>query len=355
MFRRSRYQMLKEILNDPDRKSIAVMAGDLVSLLLKYRELPVHYFSRYLFKKGAGNVRDYVPNRLSGMIAPYFNEARLKQVLDNKLYFSMYYGQFGIETPRIIAFNHKNLFASGSDTVVVNTLPEFRDYIAGLFKNNPGSDSFFVKKLYSSSSGRNIHLILQDYVEDEHPALSEIFRDVISSEFVIQKRVKQHPELNRLNPYSLNTMRIDTFIDREGNAEIISGFIKMSTNGLPMDNNTSGGCGVGIDMKTGKLRKNGYSKLRISGVGILTEHPITGVRFEDFAVPYMQETKELVLKAARLMPGLRMVGWDVGVGEDHPVLVEGNSDYGINSNDLMYGGYMANDVFRKALIEFKTR
>jgi hypothetical protein len=347
--------MLKEILNDPERKPITEIAGDLVGLLLKYRELPVHYFSRYLFKKGVRNVKDYVPNRLSGKIAPHFNEARLKQVLDNKLYFSLFYSQFGVKTPRIVAFNHKSLFASGSDTVVVNNIPEFRDYLAGLFKNNPGCDSFFVKKLYSSSSGRNIHLILPDYVENEHPALNAIFQDMISSEFVIQQRVKQHPELNRLNPYSLNTMRIDTFIDREGNAGIISGFIKMSTNRLPMDNNTSGGCGVGIDMNTGKLRKNGYSKLRLSGVGILTEHPITGVRFEDFTIPFMEETKELVLKAAGLMPGLRMVGWDVGVGEDHPVLVEGNSDYGINSNDLMYGGYMANDIFRKALIEFKTR
>lgn len=51
------------------------------------------------------------------------------------------------------------------------------------------------------------------------------------------------------------------------------------------------------------------------------------------------------------MPNLRLVGWDVGIGESEPVLIEGNSDYGINSNDMAYGGYLTNPVFRKVLKE----
>jgi hypothetical protein len=148
-------------------------------------------------------------------------------------------------------------------------------------------------------------------------------------------------------------MRIDTFIDQKGNIEIISGFLKMSTGDNPVDNNTSGGCGVGIDMGLGTLKSNGYSKIKMSGVGILKEHPVTGVNFEGFSIPMLEEAKELVLKAAGLMPGLRLVGWDVGISEEGPVLVEGNSDYGINSNDLMYGGYMANPVFCRVLDEFR--
>ena len=355
MYKRSRSRILREILDDPERKSLAVIARDLVVLGFKFKELPVHYFSRYLYKKGVQNIEDYVPNKLSGQIAPYFNDSRVKQVLDNKLYFSLYYSQFGINMPKVLTFNHKNLFASGSRTVVIKSTEEFRSYLAELFKQTSDCDTLFLKKIYSSSSGKNIHVIPATCLENDAYTLNEIFQEVISSDFIFQQKVRQHPELNRLNPSSLNTMRIDTFIDREGNIEIISGFLKMSTNGLAVDNNTSGGCGVGIDMNTGKLLKNGYSKLRISGVGILTEHPLTGVRFDGFAVPMLVEAKELVLRAAELMPGLRIVGWDVGFAEDGPVLIEGNSDYGINSNDLMYGGYLANDSFRKVLTEFKRR
>ena len=210
---------------------------------------------------------------------------------------------------------------------------------------------YLLKKVYSSSSGRYIHFLEADMLEKEHSQLNDIFQEVVTSEYIFQQRVSQQPELNRLNPSSMNTIRFDTFIDKNGNIEIISGFLKMSTNKLSIDNNTSEGCGVGIDLDTGRLRRNGYSKIKMSGVEILTEHPVTGVRFENFIVPMIEEAQELVIKAAKLIPGLRMVGWDLGITEDGPVLIEGNSDYGINSNDLMYGGYMANPIFRKVLIE----
>jgi hypothetical protein len=327
----------------------------MISLWWFHKEVPVHYISRYLFKKEVKNIRDYVPNRLSGEIAPYFNDAKLKQVLDNKLYFNLYYSQFGLKLPEIIAFNHKDVFTCGDSTIYIQDVSGFESYIKDLFQQNPDCDALFLKKIYSSSSGKHVYLIPADHSKIESLKLDEIFKQITSSEFVIQKRIKQHPELERLNPSSLNTLRIDTFVDRDKNIDIISGFLKMSTNGLPVDNNTSGGCGVGIDMNTGKLRRNGYSKIRISGVEILTEHTVTGIKFEGFKVPMFEEAKKLVVKAAVLMPGLRLVGWDVGIGENGPVLVEGNSDYGINSNDLMYGGYLANENFKKILREFNQR
>ena len=347
--------MLREILNDPDRKSLVVIIREIIVLFFRYGEIPVHYFTRYLFKKQAGNIMNFVPNGLAGKIAPSFNDSRLKQVLDNKLYFSMYYSQFGVSTPNVVAFNHNNLFASGGLTTTLKSVNAFRGFLLDLFKQNPDCDTLFIKKLYSSSSGRNVHVIEADKVIKDEPLLNDIFHELTSSEFVIQEKVKQHPEMVRLNPDSLNTMRIDTFLDREGNIEIISAFLKMSVNGLPVDNNTTGGYGVSIDMKTGRLRKNGYSKIKVSGVGILTEHPLTHVEFEGFEIPMFAEALELATRAAGLMPGLRLVGWDVGISEKGPVLVEGNSDYGINSNDLMYGGYMANEKFRKVLAEYKSR
>ena len=347
--------MLREIFNDPERKSLAVMAREVTGLFFRYSEIPVHYFTRYLFKKQAGNIKNFLPNGLAGRIAPSFNDSRLKQVLDNKLYFNMFYSQFGISTPRVIAFNHKYMFASGSRTTFIRNGQEFRDFLIGQFNQNPECETLFIKKLYSSSSGRNVHVIPADKVFKDDPVIGDIFREVTDSEFIFQERIKQHPELQRLNPDSLNTMRVDSFIDKDGHIEIISAFLKMSINGLPMDNNTSGGYGVGIDMKTGKLRKNGYSKIKVSGVGILTEHPLTHVEFEGFTIPMFEEALQLVTCAAGLMPGLRLVGWDVGIGETGPVIVEGNSDYGINSNDLMYGGYMANETFRKVLAELKNR
>jgi hypothetical protein len=86
-------------------------------------------------------------------------------------------------------------------------------------------------------------------------------------------------------------------------------------------------------------------------VEILTEHPISKARFENFTIPLFNQVKELVIKAAGLVPVLRLVGWDVAVSESGPVLIEGNSDYDTSGNDLADEGYRANNVYRKVLQE----
>jgi len=347
---KSRFETLKEVVKDPERKSFHRILKDLISLTLTYKELPVHYFSRYLFKKSIINIRDYVPNRLAAGIAPKLNDQILKGVLDNKLYFDLFYRQFQINMPEILMYNHKSKFVIGNTVHDVKDLDTFLLVMRRLFEQHTSTDSVFIKKTYSSSSGRNTFKLYREQISRDHVIMREIFSEIITSDFLFQKTVQQHPELNRLNSACLNTIRIDTFVNSDGKVEIISAFIKLSI-GSHVDNTVFGGFGVGIDLQTGRMKKHGWSKLRVAGVNIPEEHPVTGIRFENMEVPFFQDVKELVIKAAGLTPGLRLIGWDVGIGESGPVLIEGNSDYGINSNDMIYGGYMANNVFRKILQE----
>jgi len=108
---------------------------------------------------------------------------------------------------------------------------------------------------------------------------------------------------------------------------------------------------VGVDMESGRLRKYGYTDFYSNPNERLTSHPITKTVFEGFRIPFIPEAKDLVTKAASVMPGLRLIGWDVAIGEDGPILVEGNSDYGIRGNDMHYGGYRTHPVFKKILEE----
>jgi hypothetical protein len=184
--------------------------------------------------------------------------------------------------------------------------------------------------------------------------VNEIYAQVIKSEFIFQETVRQHPELNKLNSSCLNTIRMDTFTDRNGNIEIISSFIRMSISNSHVDNISSGGCSVSVDLETGKLKKYGYSMFVTYGPGVYTYHPTTNVVFENFTIPMFNEAKELVLKTASCMPGLRLVGWDVAISENGPVIIEGNSDYEIRGSDFAYGGYRTNKIFRKVLDEARS-
>ena len=129
IYKRSKAQILREIISDHERKSLTVMLREFFYLWVVHREIPVHYFSRYLFKQGTHNIRDYVPNRLSGRIVPNFNDPRLKQTLDNKLYFNLFFRQFDIPTPEIVAFNHRELMAYDGQAVCINTIEKFREIL----------------------------------------------------------------------------------------------------------------------------------------------------------------------------------------------------------------------------------
>jgi len=351
MTKRTKLDQLREILKDPDRKSLPRMIYDLFYLFFIYKELPSHYVTRYLFKKEAINIKNYLPNKLITKIPSYFNDKKVKEVLDNKLYFDLFYRQFGINLPKIIMYNHKKLFIIGNNTVIVNSVHDFLSLLTEIFEKNKSSDSVFIKKTYSSASGRNTFKLFKQDLKSNADKVHDIYSEVINSEFLFQETVRQHPVLNKITSSSLNTIRFDTFIDHEGKTEIISAFLKISTNYSHVDNVISGGCGIGIDFDTGRLKRYGYSKTKINGVKVFTEHPLTKVVFENISVPLFGEAKEFVLKVASLMPNLRLVGWDVGIGESGPVLIEGNSDYGINSNDMAYGGYLTNPAFRKVLNE----
>lgn len=344
-------RLLIELLNDPDRKSIFKIIEEVLFLSGRFRRFPRHYFSRYLFKKDKTNIKDYLPDKFLYDIKPIFNDKEVREVLENKLYFNFFYNQFGISLPKILMYNHGKVFVVDKKTTVVSNAQEFKLILEKIVKDNPAGNAIFVKKTCWSYGGDQIYKVFLNEVEKNPAMISRLYKQVVKSGFIFQETIKQHNKLDKLNPSCLNTIRLDTFIDRDDKIEIMSGYLRTSINNSYVDNISSGGCMIPVDLKTGKLDKDGYSVLKVYGVKLMTEHPLTKTVFKDFSVPFFDEAKELVIKSAGLIPSLRLVGWDVGIGIDGPVLIEGNSDYNIAGNDLSYGGYRANPVFRKALRE----
>jgi hypothetical protein len=348
---KSNLELLNELLKDPERKSLIKISYELIVLLFTYKEMPVHYFSRYIFKKKTKNFKDFVPNKFAGKISVLINDHTIKDVLDNKLFFDFFYGRFDITLPRLLMYNSKHMFIYENKAIEINNDNDFTVLLDEVFKNNPSINSLIIKKTSASSSGKQIFRLFRDDMRSNPGILKVIYSEVIKSGFLFQETIKQHPDLDRLNPSCLNTIRIDTFINSEGKVEIASAYLRMSISNSHIDNISSGGCQVGIDLKTGKLKKYGYSLIKTIGVKVLTEHPVTKTVFEDFTIPYFVKVMDLVTKTAPLIPGLRLIGWDVAVGETGPVLIEGNSDYDLSGNDLSDDGYMANKIFRKVLKE----
>src|ERR1035437_4094285 len=146
-----------DFLKDPDRKPLSKIIYELFYLTFLYRELPIHYFSRFLFKKGITNIKDYLPNKFLGKkITPNFNDQKVKEVLDNKLFFDFFYSQFNISLPKILMYNHKRMFVAGGKWIKINTAYDFRVLLEDIFKQNSLYDSILIKKTCSGSGGNDI-------------------------------------------------------------------------------------------------------------------------------------------------------------------------------------------------------
>jgi hypothetical protein len=350
--KRSWRNLFIDLKNDPERKSFLKMIGEVLYLSILHKGFPRHYFSRFLFKKDRTNIGDFFPdNFLYYKLKHFLNNKHVNEVLENKLFFNFYYSQFDISLPEIVMFNHKKMFVAGTKCSEVNNVNELKILLEELFNNNPDCNSLIIKKTYWSYGGDKIYKFYRDEINTKAENIAELYNEVIKAGFLFQKTIKQNEQLNKLNSSSINTIRFDTFNDATGKIDIMSGYLRMSVGDTYVDNISSGGCMVGIDLETGKLKKNAYRTFRYYGVKILTEHPATKTKFENFTIPFFDQAKELVKKTAGLMPDLRLTGWDVAIGESGPILVEGNSDYDLSGNDLNFGGYRSNPVFRKMLHE----
>ncbi len=336
---------------DKERKRLWRILFELAQLWIIQGKIPSHYFGRHLYKKDRTNIRDYLPNKLLWSLWNKFNDVEGSNILKNKLYFNLFFSQFNISLPRILMYNHLNRFVIGNKSIEINSTHEFEAVLEDLVKNHTACKSVFIKKTYGSYGGSCTYRVSADQFPLNQIALNEMYTAISGSGYLFQETIQQHPQLDVINPSCLNTMRIDTFIDRDRKVEIISAYLRMSSGNLHVDNGSAGGCLSGIELESGRLKRCGYSSFTRAAGKILTEHPVTKVAFENFSIPCFEEAKDLVIRVAGMVPHLRLIGWDVGIGITGPIIIEGNCGYDITINDLAYGGYRANPVFRKVLAE----
>ena len=62
---------------------------------------------------------------------------------------------------------------------------------------------------------------------------------------------------------------------------------------------------------------------------IYAEHPVTKCPIVGFKVPMFKEAVDLVKEASKVVPEIGYVGWDVAIGKNEPILIEGNCFPGV--------------------------
>lgn len=176
-------------------------------------------------------------------------------------------------------------------------------------------------------------------IEDLNTSSLEALLQEYSFNFIIQEKVKQHPDIQRVNPTSLNSMRLFSYRKRDGSYQFLYpySFLRFGNKGAIKDNVSKGGgmCRVGAD---GLVDDKVY---RFKDLNISSLKAETGV--ENLIIPNFEGVVKTVLKMHKRLPYFDLVGWDLTVLPDgEPLFIEFNLQPSIEAPQMLAGPMFEN-------------
>lgn len=150
-----------------------------------------------------------------------------------------------------------------------------------------------------------------------------LYRELRGHGGLVEEVLVQHPEMDRINPHLINTIRVATYTDAD-DVHIVAAAMRTSTRAdRCTDNLHNGGCACAVDVETGVVISNGFT----SKMERFENHPLTGTPFIGFQIPCWDEALRLLRTVARkayALPQCHWLGWDLAIVPDGVALVEGN-------------------------------
>ena len=274
--------------------------SDLLKSVFKYNVSVLEYFQFRFFELDEEEREEWAGTGYMYEFQLKMNPPDSRHILDNKTLFYKYYGDF---------FVHKV-----ADIEDLKSKPELAETIL----NNTSGKLVF--KAIDGKCGAEVEIN-----NCENFDTKSIIEYMESSDYgLVEEFIEQHPEMNRLSPSAVNTVRIFTQLNNKNEVEILGCRLRISVNST-VDNMAAGNMASSIDERTGRLNGPGvYSDITKQEQDF---HPVTKTKIPGFQIPYWEEVVEMVKKAALLHTQNRSIGWDVVITENGPGLIEGNHDW----------------------------
>lgn len=187
-------------------------------------------------------------------------------------------------------------------------------------KVNNVKKQMVIKPSIESGDGQGVEPFLIHNGKTNYKDLSvkEMFSHY-KKDFIIQIVVAQDLILKSLNPSSLNTLRVLSYMNNNG-VHVLSTIVRIGKLGSFTDNCSTGGIACGVSEK-GELKKEGY--LNEGSVKLYTEN---GILLEGIKIPSYKIIVNQVKKMHLLIPYFQLVSWDIAIDINGlPILIEYNT------------------------------
>ena len=168
------------------------------------------------------------------------------------------------------------------------------------------------------------------------------FEFLKNNNYVAEEYIFQAKEYAEVYDKSLNTIRVTTLIDDEGEVRILFAVNQFGSGGSVVDNDDDTGIWAAINLDTGVvfatdiLKETGY---------VCDIHPDTGKSIIGFANPSFEVVKELAINLAKEIKECRLVGWDIAVKTDYSAeVIEGNVTPELDLYQMISGKGLAKEI-----------
>jgi hypothetical protein len=168
---------------------------------------------------------------------------------------------------------------------------------------------------------------------------------------MVLPRLRNHPAIADMATESLITVRMVTVLDEALQPELVVAYLRVLAKlepDWPVKKPISE-YAAAVDLETGRLDAMTGDKPECLSQWH-ERHPVTGVEIVGRPVPCWEQVVALVQRAHRVVSDRVLVGWDVAITPEGPVLLEGNSypdvHYPQRIHRTPYGEMRVGDLLR---------
>lgn len=296
LINKNTYKRLKNKINNVyeiyKRPKILIFF-DMLWCMLIYQAGYTDYYSFGMYNMNHKQRKTILTRGKNNSYVAKFNNKEYWHIFDNKNEFNERYNKY---------LKRDWIYLKDKNINDLNKFIKNKDYIIAKPNNDSGGNGIEKIKINNFKTIKQLYNYL-------------IKKNLLLLEYVVE----QHDTLNKLNPSSVNTIRLIT-LKYNNKVHFITAFLRIGNNNNFVDNTASGGMLTMIDLSRGVTLFSAIDK----NLKEYDKHPITKEKIKNIKIPYFNETKQMIIELAENIKEINYIAWDIAITNNGPVLIEGN-------------------------------
>ncbi len=293
---------------------------------------PVDYY-RFEFYKGTKSWKEksYYVGKSGSMYFPYDkNHIKYIPLFDDKHLFKIMIQGFNLPQPK--------LFTTIGQAYKIDTKEKFYSFLSS-------TDSNILIKPMEGSGGEGILVLTNKdgvfYSENRLFPKEKIWEHIQKGKIncIIEEKAVQKKYLSSIYPSSLNTFRIITIKTDDNKWHAIRSFMRVGSGGREVDNTSFGGITLGINNVGETIYAYDWTQKKE-----ISHHPDTGICLTGIQLDGYNDVIDLALKASNKFSFMGTLGWDIGLSEEGPFIIEGNVFFDCSYTQIEQGPLITDEI-----------